>query len=59
MNPATIHGERNTRNNPVRPKLGDLWRRQGADVTARIIARRYGIRRRHAALVAAMLGCGQ
>jgi len=58
MNPATIHGERNARNS-VRPvTLGDLLRRRGHDYAARCLERRYGIRRRHAALVAAMLGCG-
>ena len=41
------------------PTLGDLLRRKGPEYAARCIQRRYGIRRRHAALVAAMLGCGR
>jgi hypothetical protein len=57
MNPVTIHGEHSARN-PVAPvTLGDLMRRRGPEWAARCIQRRYGIRRRHAALVAAMLGC--
>jgi hypothetical protein len=59
MNTATIHGEHRARN-PVAPvTLGDLMRHKGPEWAARCILRRYGIRRRHAALVAAMLGCGR
>lgn len=57
---AIITARGNARN-PVRLQaftLGDLLRRKGPDYAARCIERRYDIRRRHADLVAAMLGCG-
>lgn len=54
---ATVH-DRPKDYNLARPTLGDLWRRQGFDVAARTIARRYRLRLRHAQAVAGMI-CGE
>jgi hypothetical protein len=59
----TMHAniyQRASARNPAPPiTMGDLMRHKGPEWATCCIQRRYGIRRRHAALVAAMLGCGR